>query len=129
MLKGTAVKTSAESPDLEGRLLQESTSSGDPTVQQSVRSSAGGTHTELSKVDPYSDVLVSGGFILSLKKKKRKFRLGYKKNLPRELPHHLVPDDHVGCVQEQSSYCLCLGKKLCRQDLRGVSTIFFCCQW
>lgn len=70
VLKRTAAKTSincsAESAELAGRLLQDSTSRGDPTMQQSVRSGAGGTHTELSKVDPYSDDRVSRCFILSL---------------------------------------------------------------
>lgn len=106
VLKGTAAKPSincnAESPGLAWRLLHESTSGGDPTMQQSVGSCAGGTHKELSKADPYSDDLVSRGFILSLKKKK--FRLGCGKNSPQEFPHclSLAP----GTVQEQSSYCL-----------------------
>lgn len=73
MLKGTGAKTSincsAESPELAGALLQERTSAGDPTTQQNVKSGSGGTHIELSKVDPYSDDLVSRDFILSLFKK------------------------------------------------------------
>lgn len=128
VLKGTAAKPSincnAESPGLAWRLLHESTSGGDPTMQQSVGSCAGGTHKELSKADPYSDDLVSRGFILSLKKKNSDWDVGKIHHrsfltvflLLRELcknSHHIV----FGIILSLSG----------EEVMQGVSTIF-CCQ-